>query len=181
VHWDALCPQPLRHLRRLRPQMCAGHELSDDKQMWTFALRHGLMCASKVLTTTPREIFASGDGGENWAPLGVNGRFRLPYCRQLTQKIDDPKTLFVATGDGAAGHAGGIQRTRDGGERWEMLTLPVEPNSPIWGFAVHPANPERIVACSHYGELFASENAGDTWAKLPREFSEIRAVTWVPN
>ena len=137
--------------------------------------------ASKVLTTTPREIFASGDGGENWAPLGVNGRFRLPYCRQLTQKIDDPKTLFVATGDGAAGHAGGIQRTRDGGERWEMLTLPVEPNSPIWGFAVHPADPERIVACSHYGELFASENAGDTWAKLPREFSEIRAVTWVPN
>jgi photosystem II stability/assembly factor-like uncharacterized protein len=137
--------------------------------------------ASKVLTTTPREIFASGDGGENWAPLGVNGRFRLPYCRQLTQKIDDPKTLFVATGDGAVGHAGGIQRTRDGGERWEMLTLSVEPNSPIWGFAVHPADPERIVACSHYGELFASENAGDTWAKLPREFSEIRTVTWVPN
>ena len=40
---------------------------------------------------------------------------------------------------------------------------------------------DTIVACSHYGELFASENAGDTWAKLPREFSEIRAVTWVPN
>ena len=30
-------------LRRERPQMCAGHELSDDKLMWTFALRDGLM------------------------------------------------------------------------------------------------------------------------------------------
>ena len=74
----------------------------------------------KVLTTTPREIFASSDAGENWMPLGVNGRFRLPYCRALTQKIDDPKTLFVATGDGAVGCAGGIQRSRDGGNQWEM-------------------------------------------------------------
>ena len=137
--------------------------------------------SNKVLTTTPREIFASSDAGESWMPLGISGRFRLPYCRALTQKIDDPKTLFVATGDGAVGCAGGIQRSRDGGNKWEMAKLPVEPNSPIWTFAVHPANPDRIVTCSHYGELYATENAGDTWQKLPREFTEIRAVSWVPN
>ena len=51
--------------------------------------------ANTVLTTTPREIFASSDAGENWMPLGIAGRFRLPYCRALTQKIDDPKTLYV--------------------------------------------------------------------------------------
>src|SRR5215831_19017564 len=28
---------------KLRPQMCAGHELSDDKLTWTFVLRDGLM------------------------------------------------------------------------------------------------------------------------------------------
>src|SRR5271169_5318435 len=28
---------------KLRPQMCAGHELSDDKLTWTFTLRDGLM------------------------------------------------------------------------------------------------------------------------------------------
>jgi photosystem II stability/assembly factor-like uncharacterized protein len=135
----------------------------------------------KVLTTTPHEIFASSDAGESWTPLGIDGRFRLPYCRALTQKIDDPKTLFVATGDGAVGCAGAIQRSRDGGNKWEALKLPVEPNSPIWSFATHKANPDRIVTCSHYGELYATENAGDTWAKLPREFTEIRAVTWLPN
>jgi photosystem II stability/assembly factor-like uncharacterized protein len=135
----------------------------------------------KVLTTTPHEIFASTDAGESWTPLGIDGRFQLPYCRALTQKIDDPKTLFIATGDGAIGCAGAIQRSRDGGSRWETLKLPVEPNSPIWTFAVHPANPDRIVTCSHYGELYTTENAGDTWAKLPREFTEIRAVSWVPN
>lgn len=135
----------------------------------------------KVLTTTPREIFATSDAGENWIPLGVNGRFHLPYCRALAQKIDDPRTLYVASGDGAVGCAGGIHRSRDGGNHWERLQLPVEPNSPIWSFATHPADPERIVACSHYGELYATANAGDEWAKLPREFTEIRAVAWVPN
>ncbi|HVH78809.1 MAG TPA: hypothetical protein VM782_05425, partial [Stellaceae bacterium] len=74
----------------------------------------------KVLTTTPREIFATSDAGEHWMPLGINGRFKLPYCRALTQKIDDPKTLFVASGDGAVGCAGGIHRSTDGGNRWEM-------------------------------------------------------------
>jgi photosystem II stability/assembly factor-like uncharacterized protein len=135
----------------------------------------------KVLTTTPREIFASTDAGEHWTPLGVGEQFRLPYCRALTQKEGDPKTLFVATGDGAVGKTGAIQRSKDGGSKWEMAKLPGEPNSPIWTFATNPANPDRIVTCSHYGELYATEDAGDTWRKLPREFTEIRAVTWVPN
>jgi photosystem II stability/assembly factor-like uncharacterized protein len=135
----------------------------------------------KVLTTTPREIFASTDAGDHWTPLGVGEQFRLPYCRALTQREGDPKTLFVATGDGAVGKTGAIQRSKDGGSRWEMLKLPVEPNSPIWTFATHPTNPDRIVTCSHYGELYATEDAGDTWRKLPREFTETRAVSWVPN
>jgi photosystem II stability/assembly factor-like uncharacterized protein len=134
-----------------------------------------------VYTTTPREIFASADRGETWRGLGVARHFALPYCRSLALKADDPTTLFVATGDGAVGKTGAIQRSTDGGEHWKMLKLPAEPNSPIWSFATHRANPDRILACSHYGELYASEDAGDGWTKLPREFTEIRAVAWVPN
>jgi hypothetical protein len=29
--------------------------------------------------------------------------------------------------------------------------------------------------------MFASEDAGDSWVKLRREFSEIRALAWTPN
>ena len=134
-----------------------------------------------VLTTTPREIFASTDAGESWRGCGVGAQFRLPYCRSLALKPDDPNTMFVATGDGAVGSTGAIQRSKDGGGSWQMLDLPVEPNSPIWAFATHPADPGRIVACSHYGELYLSQNAGDSWQKLPREFTEIRSLAWVPN
>lgn len=134
-----------------------------------------------VLTSTPREIFASTDRGESWQGLGVGKHFGLPYCRGLSVKTDDPGTIFVATGDGAAGTTGAIQRSKDGGQSWEQLPLPAAPNSPIWAFATHQADPGLIVACSHYGELYASPNAGDTWRKLPREFTEIRALAWTPN
>jgi photosystem II stability/assembly factor-like uncharacterized protein len=134
-----------------------------------------------VLTTTPREIFASTDHGKSWHGLGVGRHFALPYCRSLAVKPDDPDTMFVATGDGAVGKTGAIQRSTDGGRHWQMAKLPVEPNSPIWAFATNAADPDRIVACSHYGELYASEDAGDSWAKLPREFTEIRSLAWVPN
>jgi photosystem II stability/assembly factor-like uncharacterized protein len=134
-----------------------------------------------VFTTTPREIFASDDRGKSWRGLGVGRHFALPYCRSLAVKPGDPDTLFVATGDGAVGKTGAIQRSTDGGEHWKMLKLPVEPNSPIWAFATNPADPDRLVACSHYGELYRSDDSGDAWTKLPREFTEIRAVAWVPN
>jgi hypothetical protein len=137
--------------------------------------------AKTVLTSTPREIFASTDKGESWHGLGVGKHFALPYCRHLALQADDPNTVFVATGDGAAGSTGAIQRSKDGGESWEMLSLPVEPNSPIWAFATNPADPGLMFACSHYGELFATGDAGDSWRKLPREFTEIRALTWTPN
>ncbi len=137
--------------------------------------------AKTVLISTPREVFASTDKGETWQGLGVGKHFGLPYCRGLALKSDDPDTVFVATGDGAAGRTGAIQRSKDGGRNWEQLALPGEPNSPIWAFATHPVDAGIIVACSHYGELYASRDAGDSWRKLPREFTEIRAVAWVPN
>jgi photosystem II stability/assembly factor-like uncharacterized protein len=136
---------------------------------------------ARVLTTTPHEIFESHDRGESWQGLGIRDRFHLRYCRSLSQKADDPETLFVATGDGAAGTTGAIQRSQDGGKSWQALDLPAVPNSPIWSFATHTADPGRIVACSHYGEMYMSENAGDSWTKLPREFTEIRSISWVPN
>ena len=134
-----------------------------------------------VLTSTPGEIFASHDRGGSWQGLGVRDRFRLRYCRHLAQKADDPTTLFVATGNGAAGDAGAIERSQDGGKSWQAANLPAEPNSPIWAFATNPADPGLVLACSHYGELYASADAGDSWRKLRREFTEIRSLAWLPN
>jgi photosystem II stability/assembly factor-like uncharacterized protein len=145
---------------------------------------HGVVVSSAspttVLVSTPQEVFASTDAGENWQPLGVQKHFPMPYCRSLTLKADDPTVLFVANGDAAAGETGSVQRSKDRGQSWETLPLPIVPNTPIWTFATHAADADLMVTCSHYGQVFISEDAGDSWRKVRREFSEIRALAWVP-
>jgi len=38
-----------------------------------------------------------------------------------------------------------------------------------------------ILANSVYGELYRSHDGGDNWEKLKKEFTEVRALAWVPN
>ena len=143
-----------------------------------------MVCAvnpKTVLISTPMEIFASTDSGEAFRRLEVQKSFPMPYCRELAQRPDDPSVIFVANGNGAMGDTGTIQRTRDLGESWETLNLPVVPNAPIWSFATHAADPDLLLACSHYGQVFASADGGDWWVKMRREFTEVRGLAWVPN
>ena len=135
----------------------------------------------KVLVSTPGEIFASQDDGETFQSLAVTASFAMPYCRWIAVKPDDPQVLFAANGDAAIGNTGTIQRSTDGGRSWETRPLPVEPNSPLWNFATHAADPNLILANSVYGELYRSPDGGDSWEKLKKEFTEVRAIAWVPN
>jgi hypothetical protein len=48
------------------------------------------------------------------------------------------------------------------------------------GLATHPADGARIVAFSLFGEVYVSEDAGESWRKIAREFGEIRAAAWLP-
>jgi hypothetical protein len=54
-------------------------------------------------------------------------------------------------------------------------------NATVWGLATHPADADRIVAFSRFGEVYVTEDAGASWRKIAREFGEIRAAVWVPN
>ncbi len=155
-----------------------GRELNDPDI-------HGMAVSAAapttVLTSTPGEIFASTNAGESWQPLGVRKQFPMRYCRGIALKADDPHVVFVGNGDAAAGQSGCVQRSKDRGQTWETLPLPIEPNTPIWTFAMHAADPDLVLCCSHYGQVFLSTNGGDSWSKSHREFSEIRALAWVPN
>ena len=59
-----------------------------------------------------------------------------------------------------AGEKGHALRTTDLGETWEVLPLPTQPNATVWGLATHPADANRIVAFSLFGEVYVSEDAG---------------------
>ena len=134
-----------------------------------------------VLVSTPREVFASQDDGDSFQSLMDSSSLSMPYCRWVAVKPDDPRVMFVANGDAAIGNTGIIRKSVDGGKSWEERSLPVEPNSPIWNFATHPSDPDLLLANSVYGELYRSPDAGDTWEKIKKEFTEVRALAWTPR
>ena len=139
---------------------------------------------TRVHATTPDGIWTSEDEGESWS-LHAFPRFfprnPISYCRGVALKPGDSEVIFVANGNTIPGRTGAIQRSTDGGVHWQAAELPVEPNSTIYWFATHPADPEFIVANSLFGYLYASADGGDSWQKLDREFGEIRALAWVPT
>ncbi len=99
----------------------------------------------------------------------------------MAVKADDPDTIFVGNGDFVPGKTGAIQRSTDGGRSWQAANLPVTPNSTIYWFGTHPADPDIVVANSLHGYVYTSTDGGASWEKVEREFGEIRAIAWTPN
>jgi photosystem II stability/assembly factor-like uncharacterized protein len=192
-----LCDQPRRRPDDHR-MVWAGVEIDsvfrsrDGGNTWTH-LDGGLydpdIHAVTVAATTPkrlyastaREMFVSDNLGESWETLGIKQKWPLPYARGLAIKADDPGVLFAGCGETTTGEKGHVLRSSDFGESWEILPFPTEANATIWGFATHPADPDRVVAFTLFGEVYVTEDAGASWRKFARDFGEIRAAVWVPN
>jgi len=140
-----------------------------------------------VFIVVNREIYKSADNGATWEALGMqkNVPWEFPrsqtYLRGIAVHPFRPEILFLGIGDATPGTGGGVARSRNMGGSWEMLPLPVPPNTTIWTFGLHPADPDIIFAASRFGYLYRSDSAGDSWTKLGREFSEIAAVRWLPS
>jgi len=134
----------------------------------------------RIVASTNGEMFWSVDMGETWTATGVKRKWPLPYARGVAVKTDDPSIVFAGCGETTTGETGLVLRTCDFGATWETLKLPVRPNATIWGIATHPADGNRLVAFTLFGEVFISEDGGESWAKVPREFGEIRTAAWLP-
>ena len=96
-------------------------------------------------------------------------------------KPDDPDTLFVGTGNTIPGEIGGIQRSRDGGDSWEYVPLPVVPNSVVYWLGTHADTLDVIAAARIFGYLYLSEDGGETWTNPRREFGHVHAVAVTPT
>ena len=94
---------------------------------------------------------------------------------------DKPNVIFVTIGDTTPGQIGTVMRAKDTGKTWEDLPLPVQPNAAMWTVNIQPTDPQVVFAGSRYGYLYRSDDGGDSWSKLWREFSEISSVMRLPE
>jgi photosystem II stability/assembly factor-like uncharacterized protein len=134
---------------------------------------------ARILATTNNGLNISDDGGRTWMPQRMAGRFSRPYFRGLVQAGNDRNVLLMGNGDGPPGSVGTIWRSTDQGRNWSEAKMPCIANSTIWGFATHRSIDSRVLAHSVSGELFESEDCGASWAKIGREFGEIRSLLWL--
>jgi photosystem II stability/assembly factor-like uncharacterized protein len=72
-------------------------------------------------------------------------------------------------------------RSTDAGATWQSLGLPVQPNSAMWTVSIPASAPDTVFAASRYGYLYRSDDGGDSWRKLWREFGEVSSILWVPR
>ena len=134
-----------------------------------------------VFTVVNDDVWRSLDDGKTWQAARAREVFPWHYPRGIAVKPDDPRTVFLTLGDSTPGRVGTVMRSRDAGATWASLDLPVQPNSAVWTVSLPPAAPDTVFAASRYGYLYRSDDGGDSWRKLWREFGEISSVLWIPR
>jgi photosystem II stability/assembly factor-like uncharacterized protein len=127
-------------------------------------------------------VFASSDGARTWRRVSktdANVHFGFPIA------VDerDGKTAWVvpATGDDrrmAVGAGLFVGRTRDGGETWESLRegLPQENAYDVVYRHALDAREGRVCFGSTTGNVYVSEDAGDSWTCVGTSFPPVHSV-----
>lgn len=141
---------------------------------------------SQVLALTPRDLYVSTDMGEVWEPMGMDlyrsANKDAHYMRWITPKPDDPNILFLGCGNFNVGDTGSLFKSTDCGKTWRKLTLPTpSTNSTVFGIATNAAMPDRVAACTVNGEVWISEDVGESWRRVQQIFGEILCIALQPN
>jgi photosystem II stability/assembly factor-like uncharacterized protein len=146
---------------------------------------HGVLVVAgppkAVLVVVNDDVWRSTDDGRTWQAARAREVFPWHYPRGIAAKPGDPKTVFVTLGDSTPGRIGAVMRSRDAGATWQSLALPVQPNSAVWTVSMPASSPDTVFAASRYGYLYRSDDGGDSWRKLWREFGEVSSILWVPR
>ena len=144
---------------------------------------------SRSGTVKGRALYISTDAGETWSPSAME--FTLEYSVPLVMHPKDPHVLYSALANGPPGgraRRGDVEgiksaviRTRDSGESWEKVEKGLEETSTNFATAIvfDEENPDRLYLGLSSGELYASQDGGDSWAKLgvkAPSISDMRCV-----
>ena len=127
-------------------------------------------------------IYRSADAGETWTQL-TDTTARIAYPDAVIVHPRTPDTVFIAgaiCGPGDWGRTktadARVARSRDGGAHWEYLEggLPAHIHGNIEGFALNvwPGG-SALFAGTTDGDVFASEDEGDTWATIAERIGAV--------
>jgi len=98
-----------------------------------------------VFILTPTGLFRSSDGGHAWTRRGGG----LPFADITGLALDpDGRTAYAADFSG-----NGLFRSQDAGQTWQSFSTEGLLSTRIWGVALDPASPGRLLAATPAGGL----------------------------
>jgi photosystem II stability/assembly factor-like uncharacterized protein len=158
-----------------------GQYLNDDT-----VDMHGVLVGrwrpGTLLAIARAGLFCSTDRGEHWAsaklePLNPKGQ---TYCRDIREVPGDPRTIWIAAGAGFQSDVGALFRSRDGGLSWNRVDMGLKPQSTMFAVVFDERQPTRMYCGTTGGEVFASEDGGQSWAArpLPEGATQVYAMGW---
>ena len=134
---------------------------------------HGVLASS----FRPENIFGIGragmwrstDQGSHWTrvpiePLNEKGQ---TYCRQIREVPGDSKTMWLAAGANFMSDLGVLFCSRDGGTNWDRIDMGVVPQSTLFGLTFNAGNPSEMYCAASGGEVWGSQDKGNTWNTYP--------------
>ena len=125
---------------------------------------------------TGRGLYVSPDGGASWEQWTRREDEIGGYPDGFVFRPSDPKLILMTAAHDAPGtwrttHFAGarISRSKDGGRSWEVLHngLPDRLQASIEAFCLEEAGESTAVfAATTSGDIFCSNNLGDSWEKI---------------
>ena len=127
----------------------------------------------------PVRVVVSEDGGKTFEDAKglptyrthANTMWGEGHGRAIAADPTNPDIIYLGIdGDPEKGNAGGgVFKSTDGGKNWKQLASQPGSRRMMYGLKVDPTNPKRIVwgACGATAGVYISEDAGESWTKVP--------------
>jgi len=119
-----------------------------------------------VILAVRMGLFRSGDQGRTWQDLRVDRFSPFTYGRDIKVAPQDPSTLYACLSVAASSKDGALYRSNDVGKTWRRFDK-VQPHGTLMSVALHGRDAKQVFVAARYGEVFGTQDGGETWRDMP--------------
>ena len=144
-----------------------GSDLDSEGMLDTHALAASAAAPGTAFLAVRMGLFRTDDRGASWHDVQI-GRFSpLTYCRDVIVSPHDARVLYACLSVHSRGDDGSLWRSDDIGKSWRRFDHGVKAHATMMAVAAHPRNPARIYCVSRCGQVFGTEDSGNSWREYP--------------
>jgi len=123
-------------------------------------------------------LFRSDDRGATWYDTEI-GRFSpLTYCHDVIVSPHDARVLYTCLSPAAFSEDGSLYRSDDLARTWRRIDHGIKAQSTLMAVSLHPSDPKKIYCVTRGGQVFGTENSGNSWQeyRLPAGVDDVYAI-----